>query len=82
MTKKGFAASWSVPFVARGMPAAVDISQLSNLGRSELSVTFVEPTNPYQSVGRSLKYALLFIGLVFLTYFLFETTSKRELHPA
>ncbi|MDC7676909.1 cell envelope integrity protein CreD [Asticcacaulis machinosus] len=82
VTKKGFAASWSVPFVARGMPAAVDMSQLSNLGRSELSVTFVEPTNPYQSVGRSLKYALLFIGLVFLTYFLFETTSKRELHPA
>jgi len=79
---KGFSAQWSVPFVARGLPAVIDQSQIGALSRSELSVTFVEPTNPYQSVGRSLKYALLFVGLVFLTYFLFESTSKQELHPA
>ncbi|WP_298327141.1 cell envelope integrity protein CreD [Asticcacaulis sp.] len=78
----GFSAQWSVPFIARGLPAVIDQSQMMTLGKSELSVTFVEPTNPYQSVGRSLKYALLFVGLVFLTYFLFESTSKKELHPA
>ncbi|MFT3997130.1 MAG: cell envelope integrity protein CreD, partial [Asticcacaulis sp.] len=80
--EKGFSAQWSVPFIARGLPAVIDRDQLPSLSRSELSVTFVEPTNPYQSVGRSLKYALLFVGLVFLTYFLFESTSKKELHPA
>lgn len=77
-----FTASWSVPFIARGLPAVIDANQMASLGKSELSVTFVEPTNPYQSVGRSLKYAMLFVGLVFLTYFLFESTSKKELHPA
>ncbi|MFT4090144.1 MAG: cell envelope integrity protein CreD [Asticcacaulis sp.] len=81
-SNKGFSATWSVPFIARGLPAVIEAGQLGSLSASELSVTFVEPTNPYQSVGRSLKYAMLFVGLVFLTYFLFESTSKKELHPA
>ncbi len=80
--KSGFRATWSVPFVARGLPAVITLDNLSSLAKSELSVSFVESTNPYQNVGRSLKYALLFVGLVFLTYFVFESTSKRELHPA
>ena len=78
----GFKATWSVPFVARGLPAVITLDNLSSLSKSELSVSFVESTNPYQNVGRSLKYALLFVGLVFLTYFVFESTAKRELHPA
>ena len=80
--KSGFKATWSVPFIARGLPAVINLDSLSSLGKSELSVSFVEQTNPYKNVGRSLKYALLFVGLVFLTYFVFESTSKRELHPA
>ena len=36
----------------------------------------------YQSVNRSLKYVLLFEGLVFLTYFTFEVTSGKRVHPA
>lgn len=78
----GFAASWSVPFIARGVPAEGSPADLARLGQSELGVSFVEPSNPYQSVGRSLKYAPMFIGLVFLAYFLFETTTGRRVHPA
>ncbi len=80
--KSGFRAAWSIPFIARGLPAAIDEDKLSTLGKANMSVTFADPANPYQSVGRSLKYALLFVGLVFLTYFLFESTAKKELHPA
>ncbi|WP_082662219.1 inner membrane CreD family protein [Terracidiphilus gabretensis] len=36
----------------------------------------------YQSVGRSLKYILLFEGLVFLTYFTFEVTGRKRMHAA
>ncbi len=78
----GFNATWTVPFVARGVPVEGDRDTLSRLGSTSLGVTFVEPANPYQSVSRSLKYAPLFIGLVFLTYFLFETTTGRRVHPA
>ncbi len=82
VTDKGFTASWSVPFIARGVPAWVDSRSLAKLGGGALGISFVDPANPYQSVARSLKYALMFVGLVFLAYFLFETTQRRRVHPA
>ena len=36
----------------------------------------------YRSVTRSLKYVPLFLGLVFLSYFLFEVTTGKRVHPA
>jgi inner membrane protein len=82
ITDHGFTASWSVPFIARGVPAAGGRDLLAKLAPTDLGVSFVQPTDPYQSVGRSLKYALLFVGLVFLAYFLFETRNRRRVHPA
>ena len=78
----GFQARWSVPYVARGVPSEGGTDTLARLSATELAVSFVEPANPYQSVSRSLKYAPMFIGLVFLAYFLFETTTGRRVHPA
>ena len=82
MTAHGFKASWTVPYVARGVAEAGLPSLIGALGATEMSTAFVEPANPYQSVDRSLKYTLLFVGLVFLAYFIFETASDRRLHPA
>ncbi|HYG26735.1 MAG TPA: cell envelope integrity protein CreD [Caulobacteraceae bacterium] len=79
---EGFSAKWSVPFIARGVPAAGAPESISRLGQGSLGVSFVEPANPYQSVSRSLKYAPMFIGLVFLAYFLFESMGTRRVHPA
>ena len=79
---KGFTADWSVPFVARGVAAEGTQDVLSRLNANALGVSFVDPANPYQSVARSLKYALLFVGLVFLAYFMFETMTKKRVHPA
>jgi inner membrane protein len=52
------------------------------LEETSLGVSFVELADPYQSVDRSLKYLPLFLGLLFLTYFLFEVTSRKRVHPA
>jgi inner membrane protein len=79
---KGFTAAWSVPFIARGVPAQGASETLGRLGQTALGVSFVEPANPYKSVARSLKYALMFVSLVFLAYFLFETMSGKRVHPA
>lgn len=79
---QGFTAAWSVPFIARGVPAMGGSDVLRKLSDSTLGVSFVEPANPYQSVARSLKYALMFIGLVFLAYFIFETLAGKRVHPA
>lgn len=82
VSAEGFEARWNVPFIARGVPASGGPEVVSRLGQSSLGVSFVEPANPYQSVTRSLKYALLFVGLVFLTFFVFESTTGKRVHPA
>ena len=79
---QGFTAEWKVPFIARGVPGAAISSALPRLGRAVMGVTFAQPADPYHSVARSLKYALLFVSLVFLTYFIFETTTGVAVHPA
>jgi inner membrane protein len=39
------------------------------------------PIGLYQLVDRALKYAIMFIGLTFVTYFLMEIVAKVRLHP-
>jgi inner membrane protein len=81
---QGFRASWSVPFIARGLSDQGDLSAMSlqALGPRDLGVSFVPANNPYQNVMRALKYAVMFVGLVFLTFFVFEALSTKRLHPA
>jgi inner membrane protein len=78
----GFSAEWSVPFIARGIRAEGTSSSVSALDRTALGVTFAEVADPYHSVSRAVKYALLFLGLLFLSYFIFEATTGRRVHPA
>lgn len=80
--KDGFTASWRIPFLARGAPGAGPDLSFDTLAMSSPGVSLLDEGNPYQSVERALKYAPMFIGLVFLTYFLFETTSRIRAHPA
>lgn len=82
VTPHGYTAEWSVPFIARGVPAEGSSGALTGLGATALGVSFVELVDPYQSVNRSLKYVPLFLGLVFLSYFIFEVTARKRVHPA
>jgi inner membrane protein len=82
VSKTGFTAEWTVPFIARGIRAEGPTNTITGLEASDLGITFVEVADPYQSVNRSLKYLPLFMGLVFLSYFIFEVTSGRRVHPA
>jgi inner membrane protein len=82
VTEKGFSAEWTVPYIARGTRAEGPSNAITGLSNTELGVSFVELVDPYQSVNRSLKYVALFLGLVFLTYFIFEVTTGRRVHPA
>jgi inner membrane protein len=82
VTRKGFTAEWSAPFIARGVRAQAPASSIHGLDATLLGISFIELADPYQSVSRSLKYLLLFVGLVFLSYFTFEVTSGKRAHPA
>jgi inner membrane protein len=82
ITPHGFSAEWSVPFIARGVPAEGPSGSIAGLGATGLGVSFIEVADPYQSVTRALKYIPLFLGLIFLAYFIFEVTTGRRVHPA
>jgi inner membrane protein len=79
-----FDAAWNVPFIARGLAdrGAANALSISLLGAKDLGVTFARANNPYDNVTRALKYAVMFVGLVFLTFFVFEALSGKRLHPA
>ena len=82
VSAQGFTGEWLVPFIARGVRAEGTDVAVGNLVNSELGVSLIEVADPYQSVSRSLKYMPLFLGLVFLSYFIFEVTSRKQVHPA
>jgi inner membrane protein len=82
VSNNGFTAEWSVPFIARGVRAEGPADSINGLDATALGVSFIEMADPYQSVNRSLKYATLFLGLLFLSYFVFEVTTGKRVHPA
>ncbi|MEZ5921207.1 MAG: cell envelope integrity protein CreD [Parvularculaceae bacterium] len=78
-----FSASWRIPYLARSLPrsfAADSGLSLLDSGKS-FGVKFAASGGPYQSVNRALKYSLLFLGVVFLTFFLIEATMGGRAHP-
>ena len=82
VSASGYTAEWSLPFIARGVRAEGVSDSITGLDATALGVSFIEVADPYQSVNRSVKYVPLFLGLVFLSYFLFEVTTGKRIHPA
>lgn len=83
ITDDGFTASWSMPYLSRGIRGEGRAENvMRGLTSNMVRVKFVNTDNPYQTVNRALKYSVLFIGLVFLAYFLFEIIVGTPVHPA
>ena len=83
ITEAGFTADWNMPYLSRGIPAQGRAHQaMRDLASNQVRVKFVNTDNPYQTVNRALKYSVLFIGMVFLAYFLFEVIVGVPVHPA
>jgi inner membrane protein len=83
VTETGFTANWAMPYLSRGIRGQGKSSDvLRGIDQNAVRVKFVNTDNPYQTVNRALKYSVLFIGLVFLAYFLFEVIVGTPVHPA
>jgi inner membrane protein len=84
ISDNGFVGSRTIPKLASGLPDTLSINAWNKFSQQDkgMNVSFVSLSSPYQFVSRSLKYAPLFIGLVFLTFFLFEMSNKRPVHAA
>lgn len=79
VSEEGFDAEWTIPNLARGIGAVSLGSRLSNT-KSVIKVGFVKPLKFYQLVSRTLKYAVAFFSLVFLSIFILEIAGNHSVH--
>ena len=81
----GFQAQWAVSSLSSSNQASL-ISNLESGERKNeletLNIGFVEPINVYSQADRATKYGLLFIGLTFAGFFIFEILKQLRIHPA
>jgi inner membrane protein len=80
INEKGFNASWKVLNLNRNFPQQW-IGNEYIVSESSFGVDFLLPVDHYQKNTRSAKYAIMFIGLTFVAFLLFELISKRKIHP-
>ena len=84
----GFSAHWSVLEINRNFGQSwtddkfrADLPVAAALSQSSVGVTFYEPVDIYQRSYRAVHYAILFIVITFLTFFLWEHVSGLAIHP-
>ncbi len=80
ITDEGFSANWKILDLNRNFPQTWD-NQTHSTYESEFGLKLIMPVDTYQQTTRSVKYAVLFILLTFLTYFLVEVLKKVKVHP-
>jgi inner membrane protein len=83
----GFKATWKVSYYGRDYPQQWT-SRSGNERFNVLAVTnsrfganFLSILDAYRYVERAIKYGVLFLVLVFTTFFLFEVTARQKIHP-
>ncbi len=82
-----FTADWTIPHFARSYPQtwsdrSAELEQLRGaIWDSAFGVELLLPVDFYQQVSRCTKYALLFLGLTFAVFLLYELLGGLRVHP-
>ncbi|MEO5966901.1 MAG: cell envelope integrity protein CreD, partial [Ferruginibacter sp.] len=80
VNKEGFNATWN--FNKANLPFSTVLKDFTyDLNSVAFGVTMVQPADAYSKTDRSIKYAILFIGLTFSLFFIIELMQKKSLHP-
>jgi len=79
----GFEANWKISSIGRKLPSRwiAGASAAKSAESSAFGVNLYMPINAYRQTLRATKYAVLFIGLTFVAYFMFEVVAGLRLHP-
>jgi inner membrane protein len=80
ISEEGFEARWSVLDINRNYPQRW-LNENYRVAGSHFGVDLFMPVDNYQKTTRSVKYALLFIALTFLAFFLSEILNNLRIHP-
>ena len=86
ITDQGFSATWQTSFFSTNLAQAMDRcvtrdGECSEFSNRNFGVSFIDPVDQYLKSDRAIKYALLFIGLTFAGFFLFEVLKSLAVHP-
>ncbi len=80
ISDQGFSASWKVLELNRNYPQTW-IDKKYDIDGSAFGVSLMFPVDNYLLTERSMKYAILFIALTFMTFFFIEIIHKKRVHP-
>lgn len=76
----GFQSRWSVLHLNRNFPQQW-LGPQKEVSQSVFGVDLLLPVDEYQKTMRTAKYAIMFISLTFLTFFMMELLGKKIIHP-
>lgn len=79
---ESFKANWKILDLNRNYPQKW-VGEINNsiINDSKFGVDFLIPVDTYKETTRSVKYAILFIGLTFIVFFIVEVMNKKRIHP-
>jgi len=84
ISEHGFSANWHVTQFSSNINHKIHQCESQNctpLRELEFGVNLIDPVDIYLQSERSIKYGILFIGLSFISFFLFENLKKIRIHP-
>jgi inner membrane protein len=79
----GYDAEWKITSFASNIVENVrqcESGNCSELFDGQFGVRHIEPVDVYLQSERSIKYGFLFIGLSFISFFIFETVRELPIH--
>jgi len=75
-----FSAAWKVLHLNRNYPQRWT-GNAYNMESSAFGVRLLLPVDEYQKINRTAKYAIMFIALTFLAFFMIEILNRKVMHP-
>ena len=85
ITEDGFTATWKRSHFNSNAQThysnCLPGGDCGNMKPELVGVSFVQPVDLYQQLERSAKYGILFVGLTFLAFLLFEIFKRLRVHP-
>ncbi|HWV16308.1 MAG TPA: cell envelope integrity protein CreD [Cellvibrio sp.] len=85
ISSAGFVAHWRTSYFSSNLAEifslCAQLQQCDEVDNRYFGVSLIDPVDQYVKSDRAIKYALLFIGLTFAGFFLFEVLKSLAVHP-
>ncbi len=76
----GLVAKWNIQQFNRAFPQVWKNNDY-DIWKDNIKIGLQIPVNNYRKTTRAINYAVLVIGLVFITFYIIEINGKKSIHP-